>query len=590
MGGDGPGASMSVTVTLVMRPTVGALGRDWPVTGWSRLVELAAKDGGRLPADRTQTAGLRLHRTDRGLRLAPVIASGGPRAQEDGRQIRRELRNGHSALWLSDPELRALDGFTLRDERAGADRHAPGRWRRCLPVAAMSKKVEALLPPVDADDPFWQQLDALHGGSFFRFDAKAEFVLDEEIIAIGDVEDEETAEAAGRPLAGWWNPIMLQFSPNDGAKGVVAALLDDPTALLDLQVALAGERAGAADRSLAARFWLHEALRGRADKAGVAGAPLPRLVFGPDARPEQALAFLLLDLAGGSFLLDVASGRGARPAAWLAPAEAAGTVADWLRATCRTRLDVEAADPGMTAPEPIEPGTPGTQPGAGKRRTGGGATARRGLAAMAEGLPASLLSLALALDHPRADAAPGAVVAAEAAELLREALAPGAAQAGGRVALIEDVARSLALPRSAILLRFPGPPDALGPAARAEWRAQAERYCISLAESAHAAGYWWLAGLGEASAAGNAEPPWSVHEVHWAARLYRAAFVQAAPSWRPNWYVAAAAGIGEALLGDMILGSMGVRTRIVPPGRTRIANVDWKIANVDRDVGRGERP
>ncbi|MBB3319946.1 hypothetical protein FHT77_005864 [Rhizobium sp. BK181] len=591
--------SISATVTLVMRPTVEALGRDWPKSGWHRLVALTAEDGGRLPESPTRTAGLRLHHTDVGLRLVPVIASGGTRSQVDRREIRRELHYSRGTLWLCDPALRVLDGFTLRDENAAAAGDPRGRWRRCLPVADVSKQVQALLQPVDASDPFWRQLDALHSGSFFRFDAEAAIGRDEIIVAIGDVEDEDAegsqlsddAETTGGAFAGWWNPIVLQFSPDAGgvkAHPDVAALIGDRTALLDVQVALARKQADAADGALAARLWLHEELRRRANEVGIAGAPLPRLIFGPDTSPEQALAFLLLDIASGTFLLDVASGPSARPTVWLPPdcdgagSEARGTVADWLRATCCARLGVKIAQAGMTAPEPIKPVPQGTQLDVGGSQSGGGAPnleGPTGLTAIAEDLrlPASLSALARALDHPRVDTSPGAVIAAEAAAVLREALAPGAGQTGGRVALIEGLAGAVALPSSAILLRFPGPPDALGPAQRELWQEQAERYSISLTESMHAPGYWWLNGLGEAFAAGSSEPPWSVHEVHWAARLYVAAFVQAAPSWRPTWYVATEVGLGDAQLGEMILGGGGGARTPILPARTRIHNLVWNM-------------
>lgn len=605
---------MGVTVTLVMRPTIEALGRDWPKSGWRRLVELAAEDGARqVVTNPTATAGLRLHRTNQRLYLVPVIGSGGARTPEGMRQIRRNLHSGSGTLWLSDPTLRALNSFVLIDEKSKALAGARGRWRRCLPIAVASKEVGALLPPVDGSDPFWRQLDALHCGSFFRFDSKAEIARNETIVAIGDVEEEDTdrendqvgnatevaASVARGAFAGWWNPIVLQFSPDDRrvtTQADVAALLGDPAALLDLQVARAGQHAGAVDGALAARFWLHEALRERALKAGIANAPLPRLVFGPNAQRKQALAFLLLDLEDGTFLLDVASGCGAPAAAWLAPTRdkegakaetrKASTVADWLRATCRARLGVEAAAPDTAAPEPIKPVALDTNLGISKHRTGGGAPKHGGpaeLAAMAESLspPSSLSALAHALDHWRNDKDPGTLVAAEAAAVLREALAPGVTQAGGRVAQLDNVAREFALPRSAILLRFPDPPDALDLAQRSAWQAQAERYCISLTDSVRAPGYWWLIGLGEAPAAGSAEPSWNVHEVHWAARLYRAAFVQAAPNWRPSWYVGTEANLGEALLGEMILGGGGGRPRDpVLPGHTRFANVLW---NVDQE-------
>lgn len=600
---------MRGTVTLVLRPTPEALGKDWPRSGWRRLVGLAAADGGRLPASTTEpplTAGLRLSRRNKRLSVAPVIARGGAQNRQHWLQIRRELRKGRGTLWLSDPELRALDGFVLRDEQFSADEPAQGRWRRCLTMAEATKEIGTLLQPVDASDPFWQQLDALHRGSFYRYDSDAEIRHDEAIVAIDDVENEDAADGhiaddivpaastAGITFAGWWNPIVLQFSSAEvGAMASpdVKRLLGDPAALLDVQITFAKKKhAGAADGALAARYWLHEALRRRAREAGIASAPLPRLIFGPDARPDQALAFLLLDLPGSSFLMDVAPGRAKRPTVWLGPIEdgsgAVGTVEHWLRAFCCALLRVEVAAPGMTVPVPIEPVTLGLQTDADEQLIGSGESDvdhAFGLAALADDLdlPASLSELARALDYPHEQresdksSPPGAEVAFEAAAVLREALAPGAAQSGRHVALLEGVASALALPRAAILLRFPGPPEALGPAQRAVWQAQAERCCISLTESVRAAGYWWFAGLGRAQAAGTNEPPWNVHEVHWAAELYRAAFVQAAPSWRPTWYVATNEGLGKALLGEMILGDGGPVREPMLPERTRIANVNW---------------
>lgn len=606
---------MRSTVTLVLRPTRKALGNDWPKIGWRRLVALDAMDGGRLPAIMTETAltaGVRLHRNDDRLSLVPVIASGGTQNLVHWSQIRRELRKGRGILWLSDPKLRALDGFTLRDEQHSADEPARGRWRRCLAIADSNKEVETLLQPVDADDPFWQKLDALHRGSFFRYDSDAEIRHDETVVAIGDVENEaavggkiadETASgvpSAGAVLDGWWNPIVLQFSPADVsavARPDVERLLGDPAALLDIQVALAKKPAGSTDGALAARFWLHEALRCRAIEADIARAPLPSLIFGPSARPEQALAFLLLDLPGSYFLLDVVSGRTKRPAVWLAPAEdgpgVAGTVEAWLRTFCCRLLDVEVAKHGMAVPKPIEPVMLQAQAGANKRLTDRSAfdcARATGLAAIAHDLdlPAALLELARALDYPRKlqetnkSSPPGAEVAVEAAAVLREALMAGAAQSGRLDALLEHAASAFALPRSMILLRFPDPPDALGSSQRKEWQAQAKHYCISLTSSVRAAGYWWFVGLGETQPSGANEPPWSVHEVHWAAQLYRAAFVQAVPSWQPTWYVATTAGLGEALLGEMILGDGGPVREPMLPQRTRIANVNWGAEGVGR--------
>lgn len=593
---------MGVSITLVFRPSIEALGPDWAMRGWRRLAALDAAHGGRLPRGTSLTAGLRLRRTDAGLSVLPVIPIRGRDHPENLRQVQREMHQGRGTLWLSDPQLRALEGFTLRWDESVRDGLEPpnggvqGRWRRCLPKAgAAGDNVGAFLPHVDAGDPFWQGLDALHCGSFFRYDADAEIGRDETIISIGDVavEDEAAAPEVGRTFAGWWNPIVLQFRSDDVAAGVntwVAGLLEDRTARLDIQVTLARAPADAADGALAARFWLHEALRRRAHKARVTRAPLPALIFGPDAQPQQTLAFLLLDLLGGSFLLDVACGNAKRPTVWLAPAgalppEVTASFAQWLCATCCKLLGVEAAKAGIAAPLPIEPVALGTQPGIG---VGGGAPARdhpMRLAAVTQDLdlPTPVAELARALDHPRMQqeedqGPPGVEVAAEAAAVLREALAPGTGQAGGRVALLESIAGVLALPRSAILLRFPPPPDRLGEAQHEAWQADAERYCISLTKSARAPGYWWLTGLGDATPAEVSEPPWNVHEVHWASQLYRAAFVQAAPEWRPSWYVDVAtnSGLGDAMLGEMILGAGGGRAREPTlPGCIRIANVPW---------------
>lgn len=581
---------MSASLTLVMRPTLTALGHEWPNSGWQRLIELQATDGGRLPFGQSLTAGLRLRYTEAGPRLAPVIARGGKPTLEVRRQIRRELRRGSGTLWLSDPTMRRVDGFALRDKDDTSD--GIGRWRRCLPAVVASKDVGALLPQLDAADPFWQQLDYLNRGTFFRFDSRADsarFL----VVGVDDVEDEDSndiveadADVAGTALAGWWNPIVLQFSLDDlsvgPVKAVVAELLSDPDALLDVQVALADQLAGPADGAMAARFWLHQALRRRACEARIIGAPLPRLIFGPDPKqPWQALAFLLLDLYVGSFLLDVATRRKLRASIWLAPARTSsvGTISHWLEKTCLAMLNVEAAKP-CGAIQPIDPVTLGRQSGRGVQERSKSSLHRDvipELAALAEplGIP-PLLALARALDYRRGPQSPGYAVATAAAAALREAIELGESQGGKDEALLESVASALAVPQSAILLRFPDPPDGLALDDRDEWVAQAKRYFISIAESTRSPGLWWLVGLGQAPAASSAEPPWNLCELHWAARLYRAAFVQADASWQPSWHIAAQHGqLGEALLGEMILGGEGSPRKPMFPGRTRIANVNW---------------
>ncbi|MDP5220380.1 hypothetical protein Q5Y75_24640 [Ruegeria sp. 2205SS24-7] len=594
---------MGVSVTLIVRPTESALGRrDWR-TSWGQLADLDPSKGLRLMSQRTETAGLTLDRSEDGrLRLVPVIPRGNLLEEEHRKTLRHNLHLGRGTLWLSNPLLRERSAFTLTNPDAKSKRGqiADGCWRRCLPLADVSD-VDDFLPSMPAGDPLWCGLDALHLGSMYRF---SRFGSDDdcaasEPIEIGEPIDEEEGSTdtafddGDGSWAGWANPIVLQFttaSLEEPVHPILARLLQDESACLDIQVTLAGPRSGSSDAALAARFWLHDALRARVLKADYANAPLPRLVFGPNAPPGGALAFLLLDLEGGKFLLDVATGQRARASEWLAPrrqlredGEAKETIGDWLRARCCEHLGLKQTLDRGDGPQPIPPvrnkdriGT--TSPPANLVCTTGSITTTLAERMATAEMPAVLENLAEALDHPRDPDAPGAALASEGAKLLWEALASRDREAVGHATLIEQIARNLALPHSPILLRFPEPPKTLDETETEKWRTEAESHCVGLVESAHAAGVWWFAGLSEARVAQTPEPDWDLHEVHWAARLYRAAFVQAARNWSPQWKVeVTAGGLGTGLLGTLLLGgSGGPSPAAMLPTRTRITDVSFQ--------------
>jgi hypothetical protein len=146
----------------------------------------------------------------------------------------------------------------------------------------------------------------------------------------------------------------------------------------------------------------------------------------------------------------------------------------------------------------------------------------------------------------------------------------------GRVPLLEDMGTRFVLPLSQILLRFPAPPAALSSPQAAAWQAAAAGSCISMTESPHAPTVWWLHGLSEAKAGSGTRSRWNAHEIHWASELYRAAFVEADPSWRPDWVVSTYAGFGNAPLGSLVLGSPASVGEPVRPDLTEILNVAWE--------------
>ncbi|UFI04660.1 hypothetical protein [Roseibium aggregatum] len=565
----------------------------------------------RLMRQSSETAGLRLDRTEDGrLRLVPVIPRGNPLKEAHRQTLRLDLHKGVGTLWLSDQLLKERGAFSLTNPNVQSvgGLNSDGCWRRCLPLTGVSKDGD-FLPSMPTGDPLWRGLDALHVGSLYRF---YKFRSDDdtpeiEPIEIGEPidEDERSTETAsdnrdGSLMEGWANPIVLQFTADmleEQIHNLLAPLLQDASACLDMHVTLAGPQSGSAEGELATRFWLHNALRARVLKAGYANAPLPRLIFGPDASPGGALAFLLLDLQGGQFRLDVAAGQRARPSEWIAPSRRSRTergvektVREWLCALCCAHLGLnQVADRG-DSPRPIPSVRDAEQLGTEfpPMRLGSTTGSKRTTLAermTAANMPAVLRELAEALDHSRDSDAPGAMLASKAAEVLGGALASSNGSAVGRAQLIERVANVVALPRSPILLRFPDPPNTLDETETENWRKEAKTHCIGLVESAHgAAGVWWLAGLGEALVAPTPEPSWSLHEVHWAARLYRAAFVQAAPAWCPKWKVeVAAGGLGKGLLGTLLLGGGGgPRPAAMLPSRTRITDVLFQL---ERTVG-----
>lgn len=597
---------MGVTVMLIVRPTEAALGRgDWQAS-WARLAKLGPDKGVRLMRYHSTTAGLKLDRTSDGrLRLVPIIPRGNLLKEAHRQALRLDLHKGAGTLWLSDRLLRERDGFTLTnpDAQSTGRLRSDGCWRRCLPLAGAPKD-DGSLPPMPTGDPLWRGLDALHVGSLYQFYkyTSDDDDLDIEPIEIGEPadEDEGGAETAsgdrdGSSMVGWADPIVLQFtdeSLEEPPHPLLAPLLEDASACLDIHVTLAGPRSGSEEGALAARFWLHNALRDRVLKAGYGDAPLPRLIFGPDAPPGGALAFLLLDLQGGQFRFDVAAAQSARPSEWIARdrrsrtdmrTEEKESVGDWLRARWCAHLGLELVPSGGEGPRPIPPGCISERPSSAFPTTRLGATPGSESTTLAERMaavemPAVLRELAAALDSPRDLDSPGAKLASEAAKVLGGVLASGDGSAVERAELIEKVARIVALPRSPILLRFPDPPTTLDENEAENWQTDAKTHCIGLVESAHAAGVWWLTGLGEACSAPLPEPSWNLHEVHWAARLYRAAFVQAATTWSPKWEVeVTAGGLGAGLLGELLLGGGGPRPAAMLPARTRITNVFFQV-------------
>ena len=335
----------------------------------------------------------------------------------------------------------------------------------------------------------------------------------------------------GAPVNAWLNPVVTRFDwcaerarEDDGDTALDAAGIPGEARVLGIEPDLLGVE----DAGVAARLWIHHrACTSAKEENGAIGALAER----------DPVAFVLLDLLGGTFTIDPGDGSAEAKASW---SDARATrsrqqrrLVNWCLERAGIAHGEERGEMKAVEANPIPTAT--------------------------RGLPKLALTLGETI-RAKGDESPAQ------RELLK--MFDGAESRGVATAA-EGLCGTLA-PQSAIHVRWPVPPCELGEHDRQRWARERETSVIDAVRSVPGGAWEWVTRI-EEKARRQRKESWSVQEVYWPSAYYAQMFARRTSGPTKGWRMDYAGGFGDAPLGTLKL------------GRRRVGRIETALSTMSID-------